>query len=393
MKGPSQILCIIVDMNESAEKYKNPLLIAVSWIIIITSILFFLIYFSSLLQPFVVALIIWFLIFELKRLIGKIKIRGKILHNGIRTLMSICIIFMAFYFIGNLIVSNLEQIIDRLPQYELKQDRIVKEIEGYIKRKELTSRVNNWLNSIELRPILSGLVNSISAALSNIFIILIYIVFLLLEESSFSKKLKILTKSRKGIDKLFAKVNKAISDYISLKTVISLLTGVLSYIVLFILGVDFPVLWAFLIFIFNFIPYVGSLIATVIPALFAVVQFGSLFEFLWVLIGVEAVQILVGNYVEPKVLGRSLNLSPLVVLITLAFWGSIWGILGMVLSVPIMSIITLILAQFPETRSIAIMLSENGNIDSYVIKEGPVNGEKEITEKINVGLPVEQGKA
>jgi AI-2 transport protein TqsA len=232
------------------------------------------------------------------------------------------------------------------------------------------------VDSIEVRPILSGLVNSLSSMLGSIILIVIYIVFLLLEESLFSKKLKILAKQSAGeqdFADILQKVNTAISSYVNIKTLISLLTGVMSYIVMLVIGVDFPVLWAFIIFLFNFIPYVGSFVATFLPSIFAVVQFGSLWYFVYVFIAVETVQILVGNYIEPRVMGRSLNLSPLVVMITLTFWGLIWGVLGMILSVPIVSVLTIVLAQFPNSRKIAIMLSETGDIDSYLVHKEAKN--------------------
>lgn len=352
---------------------------AANWIIIISGILIFLIYFKSLLQPLAVALIVWFLINQLKDYIGKISFRNKRIPKPLRTLISILLIFATFYFIGDLLVTSLNQIIERIPQYELKQDKIIAQINEYIQRDEITDKIDGWIESIEIRPILSGIVNSLSSTLGNTVIIIVYIVFLLLEESLFSKKLKMLTVHSPGdqdFGEIWGKVHDAISSYVNIKTLISLFTGVLSYVVMLIIGVDFPVLWAFVIFLFNFIPYVGSFVATFIPAIFAVVQFGSLWYFVYVFAAVEAVQIFVGNYVEPKMMGRSLNLSPLVVMVTLTFWGIIWGILGMILSVPIVSVLTIILAQFPSTRKVAILLSETGDIESYLISKGSKNKEE-----------------
>jgi AI-2 transport protein TqsA len=397
-----------------APKPTKDLRIAANWTIIIAGVLLFLIYFKALLQPFAIALIIWFLINQLKYLIGLVTIKKKRIPAPLRTLLqpfaialiiwflinqlkyliglvtikkkripaplrtaiSILIISGTFYVVGDLLVVNLEQIINRLPQYELKQDKILKQISDYVQRDDITERLNSWVDSIEVRPILSGLVNSLSSMLGSIILIVIYIVFLLLEESLFSKKLKILAKQSAGeqdFADILQKVNTAISSYVNIKTLISLLTGVMSYIVMLVIGVDFPVLWAFIIFLFNFIPYVGSFVATFLPSIFAVVQFGSLWYFVYVFIAVETVQILVGNYIEPRVMGRSLNLSPLVVMITLTFWGLIWGVLGMILSVPIVSVLTIVLAQFPNSRKIAIMLSETGDIDSYLVHKEAKN--------------------
>ena len=167
------------------------------------------------------------------------------------------------------------------------------------------------------------------------------------------------------LNEIFLSTNK----YITLKTGISLLTGGLSYVVLLLFGIDYAFLWAFLIFLFNYIPYIGSLIATILPAIFAVIQFGTIWSFVWVFISVEAIQLVVGNYIEPKVMGKSLNLSPLVVVVALSFWGYVWDLLGMFLSVPITSIMLIMLAQFPATRSFAILLTENGNIENVLIKK------------------------
>lgn len=121
--------------------------------------------------------------------------------------------------------------------------------------------------------------------------------------------------------------------------------------------------WAFLIFILNFIPTIGSLIATLFPALFCLLQFGEFSQFATVLTVVGSIQLLVGNIIEPKVMGNSLNLSPLVALISLSFWGTLWGITGMVLSIPITVIIVIILSQFNYTKPIAILLSEKGKLN------------------------------
>jgi AI-2 transport protein TqsA len=140
------------------------------------------------------------------------------------------------------------------------------------------------------------------------------------------------------------------------------MTGVLSYIAMLFIGVDAALFWAFLIFLLNYIPTIGSLLGTLFPATFALMQYGELMPFVWVLIAVGVIQIIVGNIIEPKIMGDSLNISALVVILTLSFWGLVWGVIGMILSVPITVIIIIICAEFPKTRFIAIMLSDKGSI-------------------------------
>ena len=157
-------------------------------------------------------------------------------------------------------------------------------------------------------------------------------------------------------------IQESVSKYIVIKTLVSLLTGFVSFIVLYLIGIESPSFWAFLIFLLNYIPTVGSLIATVFPASFCLMQFDSLMPAILVLVLVGTIQVVVGNIVEPKMIGNSMNISPLVTIIALTFWGLLWGVTGMILSVPITVIITMIFAQFDKTKPIAILMSEKGSI-------------------------------
>jgi predicted PurR-regulated permease PerM len=127
-------------------------------------------------------------------------------------------------------------------------------------------------------------------------------------------------------------------------------------------GLDFALFWAFVIFVFNFIPTIGSIVATFFPSLIALVQFETLTPFFIILIGVGLIQILIGVILEPKFYGNSLNISPLVIVISLVFWGQLWGIVGMLLCVPITVIMINVFAQFTRTRPIAVLLSQNGKL-------------------------------
>ena len=140
------------------------------------------------------------------------------------------------------------------------------------------------------------------------------------------------------------------------------MTGILSYGFLLVVGVDFAGVWGLLIFLLNFIPTVGSIIATIFPALIALAQSDGYTLFFLVLIGIGAFQICIGNILEPRMMGSSFNLSPIVILLNLALWGNIWGIPGMFLCVPFLIIVTIVLSHFPQTRPVAIMLSADGRL-------------------------------
>jgi predicted PurR-regulated permease PerM len=126
--------------------------------------------------------------------------------------------------------------------------------------------------------------------------------------------------------------------------------------------VDFAAVWGLLIFLLNFIPTVGSIVATIFPALIALAQSDGYTLFFLVLLGIGALQICIGNILEPRLMGSSFNLSPVVILLNLALWNAIWGIPGMFLCVPFLIIVAIVLSHFPQTRPVAIMLSSDGNL-------------------------------
>jgi predicted PurR-regulated permease PerM len=161
---------------------------------------------------------------------------------------------------------------------------------------------------------------------------------------------------------VIAEIDHDIRIYMGVKTLASTITAALSWAIMTFVGLDFAEFWALLIFLFNFIPNIGSLIATALPTVLALAQFDTLRPFAIVGIGVTAVQLLVANVIEPNLTGKSLNMSPLVVMLALVLWGMMWGAVGMLLCVPITAVIMIILSHFPSTRWIPILLSKDGGI-------------------------------
>ena len=319
---------------------------------------------KSLLIPFAIAVVIWFLINALSKVFGRIKIKGKPLPMWFRLLMSSLTMLGFLFVVGELIQTNVSAMTQAVPEYRVNVERILGDVQEAFGIKEIP-QITTLLNDIDLPKMISGLLNAISTMLGNAFLILIYVMFLIFEQTTFNKKIHALFPDNDQFSKvnhMLKRIGEASMTYVGVKFITSSITGLLSYFVLSIVGVDFAVFWAFLIFLLNFIPTVGSLIATAFPALLALVQFDTFQPALWVLIGVGAIQILVGNMLEPRLMGNSMNISPLVVILSLSLWGAIWGIPGMFLCVPFTVIMMIIFAQFPKTRAIAVMLSANGNI-------------------------------
>ncbi len=239
---------------------------------------------------------------------------------------------------------------------------------------DVATQVNDYLSQFDIGALAGSTIDYLTSLFGNGFLLVIYVVFLLVEETIFPLKLKAFYPSEEEQEKkqeLFYKMDQNIGRYLRLKTLVSFITGALSYVVLLVFGVEAALFWAFLIFILNFIPTVGSLIATIFPALFAVLQMAELAPFIYILLSVGAIQIIVGNIIEPKLMGTSLNMSALVVILSLTIWGAIWGVMGMILSVPITVMMMIVFEEIPSMRFIAIALSEKGELSKPISRPRP----------------------
>lgn len=319
---------------------------------------------KSILQPLVLAILIWFLLKSVRNFVGKFRIKKKPLPGWLQNILAFIMIFGVLTLVGRLLSNSVINLTKQSEVYEANINSITLQL-----NKLFNVDIVNWikenLNSFDFTGMLQKALNAVYALFADAFLVILYVAFLIIEEAALPAKLKAMfpsTEQFSRIHNLLGELNESINNYIWLKTVISLVTGTLSYFALLFIGVDSPFFWAFLIFLLNYIPTIGSLIATSFPAIMALLQTGSFTPFILVLIFVGLIQLAVGNILEPRMMGNSLNISSLVVLIALAFWGSIWGIVGMILSVPVTVMLIIIFAKIPQTRNIAIMLSGNGKV-------------------------------
>ncbi|MDD5077028.1 MAG: AI-2E family transporter [Sphaerochaetaceae bacterium] len=206
-----------------------------------------------------------------------------------------------------------------------------------------------------LSQVSSKAINIISKA----FLIYIFVLFLVLERQSLIPKLKVAMPSRKGmrLAVLFERVNRQISKYLLLKALISVGTGVLFYLAGLATGLDFALMWGVLAFVFNFIPSIGSIVITALTIIMAILQFFPNWpNILYVAVLMTSIQMVLGNILDPRIQGVQLNLSPFIILVSLSFWGFIWGIAGMFLAVPLTSIIQILCANVKGLQNVAVML-------------------------------------
>ena len=194
--------------------------------------------------------------------------------------------------------------------------------------------------------------------------VLVYAAFIIASRRTFERKMVALFRTREERQEAvaaFLRIRDGVEQYLWVQTVTGAMIAMASFIAMMSVGLNDAAFWAFVIFVIAYIPVIGGFIAIVAPPLFALLQFDTLWQAI-VLFGVlNGVGVIVGNFIYPRMQGRSLNIDPMVVLLALAFWGAIWGVAGAFLSTPLTVMMMVILAQFDGTRWIAVLLSADGN--------------------------------
>lgn len=200
-----------------------------------------------------------------------------------------------------------------------------------------------------------GTVARLATVLSSTFLVLLIMVFMLAEASSFPDKLRFLLGERADLGR-FRKIVGEVQQYLGIKTGVSLVTGILAGIWTAFLGIDFPILWGIVAFALNYIPTIGSIIAAIPPVILGL--FGGLGDAFLVMIGYVAINVALGNILEPTLQGRQFGISTLVVILSLVFWGWVWGPMGMLLSVPLTMILKIALENTDDLRWVAVLLAK-----------------------------------
>jgi predicted PurR-regulated permease PerM len=218
-----------------------------------------------------------------------------------------------------------------------------------------------WESAINVTSVMRFAASSVGGVVSltgNIFLALLYLVFLLLGTNSFPGKIQQAFRPDLSvrITKALESVDTHVRRYLVSKTLISLITAVLVTIILLAFGVDFALFLGLVTFFLNFIPNIGSFIATAFPGLVALIQYESFGQALVIVVLLVIVQTVMGNLIEPKLMGEQLDLSPLSILLALIFWGWLWGIWGMIMAVPITSLIKIICESIEPLRPFAVLM-------------------------------------
>lgn len=313
---------------------------------------------STLLVPFFLAIFIAVLC---SPPLNWLRRRG--VPNWLAILVIMLIIISIAVMLGTIFGRSLRGFAADMPFYASRLQIMADELLIWLQSQGLNVDSNQWREWVRpdaMLPYARTLLGSLGGIAANAFLIILTVVFILAEEASLQDKLeRTLKNSEREVLAIF-KITHSINNYMAIKAVVSLVTGLLAWLLCVAVGVEYPILWGTLAFLFNFVPTLGSLLSAIPPVLLALVQISPL-SALVVAGGYVLINVIMGNILEPRIMGRGLGLSPLIVLMSLVFWGWVLGPVGMLLSVPLTMMVKIALEAFPETRWVGAVL---GNLAS-----------------------------
>ena len=318
--------------------------------------------------PIFFGAIVVYVIVGLAEALRRIPYLGRALPLQVRFALSVLVIALLLLSAASLVITNKERLLALAPHYQESLLMVIQKFAVFLRieteptwttlRQELLSRIN-------IQRLLGSMIASVSSLIISFIVVFLYALFLLLERNSFPQKMENISSDSRRVARIRTitdEINRRIGSYLALKTVLSVLLGALSWVVMALAGLEFSAFLAVLIAFLNYIPYIGSFAGVIIPGIMAVIQFQNMELVLPLLLSLILIQFMIGNFLDPYVMGNSLNLSPFAILVSLAIWTELWGIPGAFLAVPITAVLTIIFSEFLSTRPIAVLLSRNGRL-------------------------------
>jgi predicted PurR-regulated permease PerM len=328
-------------------------------------------YLADVLVPLAIAMVVWAIVNAVANAMRRLRIGKFALPSWFALFVSLILVMSTLVLVVYVVTQNARPIASEITNMN-RINEVMAQITGLFGEPRI---LTDFFDEAELNNLRAQLVAEAATQLTTIFgtfmLIFVYVLFLLIEQHTFPQKVKALVdepRRQETFINMFSTLSTKVQYYLWVKTIMSLLTAALSFFVLDYMGVDYALFWAFIVFVLNYIPTIGSILGVILPSLQVLFQFnGDLTPFLIVVFALGVVpQFVVGNLLEPRVMGISLNLSPIVILLSLAFWFAVWKVPGLFLSVPITVIVMIICAHFDFTRGFAVLLSSNGQILDFV---------------------------
>jgi AI-2 transport protein TqsA len=314
------------------------------------------------LMPLAIAILLFSLISAAIARISRLRIGSVEVPDWLASVVVLFAIGLVLLMISGIMANQINVLVASAPVYWTGIQRLIEDMSGWVGG-DVAAGIFAVVGDIDLVGYLRPLAGSAGYVAGTTILIILYVGFLLAERGQFAHKLGRIFASpgqADEVERIFDSITRNVHRYILIKTLVSALTGALTFVVLRLVGLEFAETWAMLTFFLNFIPNIGSIAATLILTLVAFFQFDGWGPVLVVFGVIGAIQFLIGNVIEPSVMGRSLRLSSFVIILSLTFWGAVWGIIGMFLAVPIMVMIMIVCSHVPALRSVAILMSREG---------------------------------
>lgn len=317
---------------------------------------------KSLILPIFAAVIATYVLTSAADAMGRLPVLGRLplLARRILLVVGFTLCLVGF---GGVVAVTVEQLMVEAPTYTANLQAFATGLADAVGLEKLPTweEIRTTVApQVDLKGLVLGLLGSVTSIGSGVFLIAFYVIFLIAEQGSLPAKLAVAFpdgERARRMQRLFGDINRQIAEYLAVKTLINLILGAVSYVLMLLVGLDFALFWAVLIGLFNYIPYVGT-VAIAFPILLSIAQFGSLTTTLVLTALMVVAQFLSDNVLEPKLFSRQLNLSPFVIIVALSFWSALWGLPGAILAIPITSMLVIVCAAFPATRFLAVLLAE-----------------------------------
>jgi len=308
--------------------------------------------------PFFLALFIYFILSPVLAILLRLKI-----PKPLAVSLIIITAFFLFYLLGVLFYNSGRAFAASLPDYTQRMNSVFSSIAETFHLSKFNLDPWLWSKTLDagkLAAFFLRSMNQVFSFFSTFILIFVFLVFMLSGRGKLKFKVERSFSHQRAtkINQIMDKIDRQVQKYLIIKTGIGLLSGLVTMVVLLAFGVDFAVLFGFLTFLLNFIPSLGSLTSMGLASIIAAFQFGSVLPALWILLILVGLDVAISSFLEPKLMGQGLGLSPLVVLFSLFFWGWLWGIPGMILAVPLMAVIKIVCANVPALIPVAEIMSK-----------------------------------
>lgn len=327
---------------------------------------------SATLIPIVIAIGIWLVLNDITSFIHRVKIAGFQLPRPLAMILGLVAISLLTLRVTGILVRNMADFSLTLPAYIENLNALLNTIPQAVWVVLLGENADLSVTMVDqlfiyatdfLTAYVSTVVAGAASLTGNAIYIAVYVIFLLWEQGTFATKVRNMFRGnqrREEFQLIVDSIHTQVQTYLTVKSIVSLIAGAISYGIMVLFGLNHAIVWAILIFILNFIPNIGSIIALLFPIMMGLLQFADLAAVSALGAALGLVQVAVGYFVEPRMMGNQLNLSPFVVLVALGVFGAIWGIVGMFLSVPLTVILMIAFSHFDSTRPLAVLLSGDG---------------------------------